>query len=380
MVVGPDSQDRTLFINYIRMFQSGRMIMRKMIFIMVLVYIVIGMSGTCFSETVDVQISGYDDGKRVTKQIDYKEALLFAKREAIERAGVKIEAMTTVKDMVVNSDYIESKADAVLLPGYKIVDVGYQQDGTYLIILIGQVRTISEGIDSKELRYAKSLINRGQKKKAGEIIDDIIKNSKEDDAVAEAMYSQVLWGFSKDPVDTFERLKAYYPNSIHAKRLEAYFEEKKRKKEAKAKKLELKIGRIAGREGRFIAGDKGIVLDTKNGLMWASKDNGKDITWNDAKKYCEDYRGGGYQDWRMPTIDELMMLYDAGSEGYAQECCKTCAKVRITRLITLTCFGPWSSGKSKKGVAYLRFTNGKQSLTSGPSALYHRALPVRNDR
>ncbi len=354
--------------------------MKKMIFIMMLVYIVVGVSGTCFSETVDVHISGYDDGKRATKQIDYKEAVLFAKREAIERAGVKIEAMTTVKDMVVNSDYIESKADAVLLPGYKIVDVGYQQDGTYLIILIGQVRTISEGIDSKELRYAKSLINRGQKKKAGEIIDDIIKNSKEDDAVAEAMYCQVLWGFSKDPVDTFERLKAYYPNSIHAKRLEAYFEEKKRKKETEAKKLELKIGRIVGREGRFIAGDKGIVLDTKTGLMWASKDNGQDITWNDAKKYCDDYRSGSYQDWRMPKIDELMTLYNTGSEGYAQKCCKTCAKVRITRLINLTCFSPWSSGKGKKGAAYLRFTNGKQSWTYDSIALYHRALPVRDSR
>lgn len=354
--------------------------MKNGAFIILFLCIAVIVGDISYAETVDVQISGYDDGQKATKQIDYKEALLFAKREAIERAGVQIEAITTVKDLVVNSDYIESKADAVLLPGYRIVDVGYQKDGTYLIILIGQVRTVSEGIDSKELRYAKSLINRGQKEKAGEIVDDILKHSREDDAIAEAMYCQVVWGFAKDPVDTYERLKAYYPNSIHAQRLGAYFDEQKRKKEEEAKKLEHQIGRIVGREGRLIAGDKGIVLDTESGLMWASKDNGEDITWNDAQKYCEDYQSGGYQDWRMPKTDELATLYDTAYEGYAQKCCKTCPKIYISRLINLTCFGPWTSGRGKKGAAYFRFTSGKQSWTYESIALYHRVLPVRDSR
>ena len=29
------------------------------------------------------------------------------------------------------------------------------------------------------------------------------------------------------------------------------------------------------------------VLNVKSGLMWAAKDNGKDINWFEAKKYCE---------------------------------------------------------------------------------------------
>ena len=188
---------------------------------------------------------------------------MFAKREAVERAGVQIKSITSVTDLVVNSDYIESKADAVLLPGYRIMDIGYQQDGTYLVILIGKVKTISEGIDSKELRYAKSLINMGRRKKARRIINNIIKSSKDDNTVAEAMYCQVIWGFSKDPIDTFERLKAYYPDSIHTKKLKAYFEKLRRKKREKLRKLELKIGKIVGRKGNFIAGNKGIVLDRK---------------------------------------------------------------------------------------------------------------------
>ena len=102
------------------------------------------------AETIDVHIKGVDDGVKTRKQQDYKEAVLFAKREAIERAGVKIKAITTVKDLVLYSDYIESKAEAVLLPGYNIMDIGYQQDGTYLVILVGKVKTGTE-MERKEV-------------------------------------------------------------------------------------------------------------------------------------------------------------------------------------------------------------------------------------
>ena len=111
-----------------------------------------------FTETIDVQIKGVDDGVRTTKQQDYKEAVLFAKREAIERAGVKIKALTTAKDFVIHSDYIESKAEAVLLPGYNVMDVGYQTDGTYLVILTGKVKTSTPDLNSKAVSREGSFI------------------------------------------------------------------------------------------------------------------------------------------------------------------------------------------------------------------------------
>ncbi|MBN1381137.1 MAG: hypothetical protein JXA41_05640 [Deltaproteobacteria bacterium] len=179
------------------------------------------------AETIDVQIKGVDDGIKTTKQQDYKEAVLFAKREAIERAGVRIKAITNVKDLVLNSDYIESKAEALLLPGYNIIDVGYQQDGTYLVILVGKVETVQEGIETKELRYAKSLVDRKEKNKAEDIITDIIKNSKDDDAVAEAMYYKIVWGLGKgNENEIYEKLKAYYPNSKYIAKLDAFLKEK----------------------------------------------------------------------------------------------------------------------------------------------------------
>src|ERR1035437_8847883 len=73
------------------------------------------------------------------------------------------------------------------------------------------------------------------------------------------------------------------------------------------------------RDGRFIAYDNGTVLDTRTNLMWAAKDNGSNINWQGAKGYCENYRGGGYTDWRMPTQDELAGLYDA-AKTYKSDC------------------------------------------------------------
>jgi hypothetical protein len=55
------------------------------------------------------------------------------------------------------------------------------------------------------------------------------------------------------------------------------------------------------RDGRFIAYNNGTVLDMSTNLMWAARDNGGNINWANAKSYCENYRGGGYTDWRMPT-------------------------------------------------------------------------------
>ena len=317
------------------------------------------------AETIDVQIKGVDDGVKTTKQRDYKEAVLFAKREAIERAGVKIKSMTTVRDMVVNSDYIESKAEAVLMPGYNILDMGYSSDGTYQIVLIGKVKTVSEGIDSKELRYAKSLMDRGEKAKAKNIITDIIENSKDDNTVAEAMYCQVLWKFASDEKDTFEKLKAYYPNSKYTRRLEAVAAEK----EAKRRRIEAEIGgRIMGRDRGFFASDKGIVLDTNTGLVWVAGPD-RDTTWDEANRWVGNLTvaGGG---WRMPTIKELKTLYQKGA-----------GTRNMTRLLKITEWWVWS-GKTKDSSSAWSFLfyNGSEDWHARSLSDSTRGFAVRSRR
>lgn len=95
---------------------------------------------TALGEILDVTIKGFDDGRKTSRQQDYKEAVLDAKRQAIEQAGVKVTSRSTVVNARLQEDFIESQAEAVLLPGFQIMDIGYMQDGTYQVVLSGRVQ------------------------------------------------------------------------------------------------------------------------------------------------------------------------------------------------------------------------------------------------
>jgi hypothetical protein len=136
--------------------------------------------------------------------------------------------------------------------------------------------------------------------------------------------------------------------------------------------------RETGRDGRFVAYDSGTVLDTKTNLMWAAKDNNSKINWYDAKSYCQNYQGGGYTDWRMPTLDELEGLYDPNNQnryGYKM----------VTDLIEITHWWVWSSEVSDSKARAFRFRYilgigkaGSKRLLPQRFGLYNRVLPVRS--
>lgn len=286
----------------------------KFLFCNCILLLVVLIYSAGFTGTVDIQIKGIDDGIKTTKQQDYKEAVLFAKREAVERAGVEIKSITTVRDMVVNSDYIESEAEAALMPGYNLIDMGYSADGTYQIVLVGKVKlAVSELIESKELRYAKSLYDMGKKMEAKNIVNDIIKNSKDDSTVAEAMYYQVLWLFSSDDAATYIKLKAYYPDSQFVTKLKNLIDERrtKKKREIAEKKEQnrLKFGLyelVEKRRDQFLFFKSGVVVDTKTNLMWAIEDIKED--WIDANRYLKKLTLAGFNDWRFPRLHEIATL------------------------------------------------------------------------
>jgi Protein of unknown function (DUF1566) len=64
---------------------------------------------------------------------------------------------------------------------------------------------------------------------------------------------------------------------------------------------------------------RGYWIDPSTKLMWAGKDNGRDVSWKKAMKYCRDLRLAGYSDWRLANIGELGAIYDkdANSPGLA---------------------------------------------------------------
>ena len=132
-----------------------------------------------------------------------------------------------------------------------------------------------------------------------------------------------------------------------------------------------------GRDGRFITYDNGTVMDTKTGLMWAAKDNGGGINWANAKTYCDNYRGGGYTDWRMPTQDELAGLYDPKTSTLKYGV----LSLHLTNLIEFTHSYGWASETRGSEVAVFEFASGKRDWK--PRAFddgCERALPVRSGK
>jgi hypothetical protein len=157
--------------------------------------------------------------------------------------------------------------------------------------------------------------------------------------------------------------------------------EKKKAMEEKRQEIE-KAALEAKNDSRFIDNGNGTVTDTKTGLVWAARDNGNNIKWADAKSYCENYHGGGYTDWRMPTQDELAGLYDAGKARPAA--CDQSSTIRVaTDLIGVTCLYIWASETRMHlllvpNAAYFSFYDNGRYWCRPSGSDFLRAFPVRS--
>ena len=148
--------------------------------------------------------------------------------------------------------------------------------------------------------------------------------------------------------------------------------EKKSKEEAeKIRKAEKDATlRAAGEEARkklgFIIKKDGTVSDTETGLMWAAQDSGSGLSWQDAKSYCDNYRGGGFSDWQLPPLSALRGLYQSGVR-YSQE-----KPIKIDSWC-------WSSETRGSEAAPFSFITGIRywSYQSHPQG---RALPMRSGK
>ncbi len=120
---------------------------------------------------------------------------------------------------------------------------------------------------------------------------------------------------------------------------------------------------------RFLDNRDGTIVDRQTGLMWADKDNGKPINWENGWQYCKNFRDGGYSDWRMPKLAELQTLYNPlnGSKS----------DYSIIKLINTTAQSLWAAEARGFEAARFNFTYGRtywlRKTYSGPT----RVLPVR---
>ena len=97
-------------------------------------------------------------------------------------------------------------------------------------------------------------------------------------------------------------------------------------------------------EKRFVDNGDGTVTDTQTGLMWARSSSPGDLNWEDAETYSKNPAMDSlylkYDDWRMPTIEELKTLYLKDSKGQETDCG---LKVRIDPTFEVSCAWIWSS-------------------------------------
>ena len=97
---------------------------------------------------------------------------------------------------------------------------------------------------------------------------------------------------------------------------------------------------------RFTDNGDGTVTDHELGVMWAKSDNQGDINWREAEQYCKwtfpFLIPTRYDNWRMPTVDELKTLFvrDKKHKGYETDCGQ---KVKVVQDIRLSCGWVWAS-------------------------------------
>jgi hypothetical protein len=118
----------------------------------------------------------------------------------------------------------------------------------------------------------------------------------------------------------------------------------------------------------------GTWTDPATGLTWARQDNGTDVHWRQASNYCADLGLGGYSNWRLPTIEEIATVYDAGEVS-------TCglSECNIKVGITLSAPVAWSSsaGKASSEAWVFGFSNGSPVSLIRTVSISKRALCVR---
>jgi len=128
---------------------------------------------------------------------------------------------------------------------------------------------------------------------------------------------------------------------------------------------------------RFVvSGDT--VLDTETKLMWPLQDNGKDLNWREADRYCKGFRGGGHADWRMPSQSELQSLYDRTAPPQTVQCHTPLNILIAASPIQISCPWMWSTEINGDQAGGFLFDRGAKVWSNQYSTYGARVIPVRS--
>lgn len=115
-------------------------------------------------------------------------------------------------------------------------------------------------------------------------------------------------------------------------------------------------------------------------LMWAIRDNGRDVSWWQAKAFADSCTLAGFDDWRLPTVRELATLAGDDEREWKTPAGATVASVRVVAPIELSSHLIWSANvEPGKGATLVDFS-GEYALWTFSRDLSRdaRVLCVRN--
>jgi Protein of unknown function (DUF1566) len=121
----------------------------------------------------------------------------------------------------------------------------------------------------------------------------------------------------------------------------------------------------------FIDNNDGTVTDTKTGLMWQKDDDGQSRHPYEARQYPRSLELAGYSDWRLPSEEELLSLWEnAGAAKEVRE-----RYFPSMRRSTYYCSATYVGGETEDWVS---FDDGRREFPSG--GFYHYVRCVRRGR
>lgn len=132
----------------------------------------------------------------------------------------------------------------------------------------------------------------------------------------------------------------------------------------------------------FTDNKDGTVTDHATGLTWMKADNGKPMTWEQALKYAENLKAGGYSNWRLPNVKELQSIVDYNRAPDALD--KKARSAAIDPIFQLTQQESWfwtgTTHIETGGAYYVCFGQGFSAwLHRGKKMNAHGAGAVRSD-
>lgn len=113
---------------------------------------------------------------------------------------------------------------------------------------------------------------------------------------------------------------------------------------------------------------EGLLRDGR-GVIWSASDNGRDVSWDEADRYCT-HRG-----MRLPSVAQLQSLVDRSSAMTTPCQAKQC---KVSGQFHLTGYRFWSKQfEGGRWAVFVHLDNGRRSFDSAASRDSFRALCVR---